>query len=209
MIGMCLAGRFGLWKVLRISGLVFLVATMFLAAVPASSSAAQNEQVIAVVRSVHAQTVSAIGAKRTNRVSSIIERHVDLNAVAGRMLGKTWQAASSSERRDFRNVLRDIVANELVRKVRGGDRFTIKGAKAIGARDTVVFSEQSLRGGGTRKLDWKLRPCGSSFCIYDLVLNGASMTIARRDEFAARLKSSGGSLGALTRSLRAELASSR
>ena len=206
---MGLAGRLNQARILRVLGLMLLLLALPLAAMPDAASAAQSEQVIAVVRSVHAQTLSAIAAKRTSRVSSIIERHVDLNTVAGRMLGKTWQAASAGERRDFRNVLRDIVANELVRKVRGGDRFTIKGAKAIGARDTVVFSEQSLRGGGTRKLDWKLRPCGSSFCIYDLVLNGASMTIARRDEFAARLKSSGGSLGALTRSLRAELASSR
>lgn len=206
---MGVAGRINQARILRVLAIMFLLLALPLAAMSDAASAAQNEQVIAVVRSVHAQTVSAIGAKRTSRVSSIIERHVDLNAVAGRMLGKTWQAASTGERRDFRNVLRDIVANELVRKVRGGDRFTIKGAKAIGARDTVVFSEQSLRGGGTRKLDWKLRPCGSSFCIYDLVLNGASMTIARRDEFAARMKSSGGSLGALTRSLRAELASAR
>lgn len=50
-----------------------------------------------------------------------------------------------------------------------------------------------------------MRPCGGSFCLVDIVGNGASLTIARRDDYAPRIKALGGSLAALTKSLRAEL----
>jgi len=124
---------------------------------------------------------------------------------ARKVAGKAGAGASESERRAFRLALRDIMAVELDRRIRPDDRLRINDAKPLGSRDVVVLTSQIRRDGSARRLDWKMRPCGSSFCLFDIVGNGASLTIARRDDYAARLKALDGSLSALTKSLRADI----
>lgn len=50
-----------------------------------------------------------------------------------------------------------------------------------------------------------MRPCGATYCIYDLRSDNVSMSLALRDDYAARLQFAGGSLAALTAALRSEI----
>jgi ABC-type transporter MlaC component len=136
----------------------------------------------------------------------LLERYLDLGEIARKVAGKAWDGASEAERREFRLVLRDVMAVELDRRIRPDDRLRINEAKPLGSRDVVVLTSQIRRDGSARRLDWKMRPCGGSFCLFDIVGNGASLTVARRDDYAARIRALGGSLAALTKNLRAELA---
>lgn len=166
--------------------------------------AANVDGAIAAVEKIHAATVASAGAPRS-RLAGLLERYLDLGDIARKVAGKAWESAGEAERRDFRLVLRDVMAVELGRRIRPDDRLRISGAKPIGSKDVVVLSSQIRRDGSARRLDWKMRPCGGSFCLFDIAGNGASLTVARRDDYAPRLKALGGSLAALTASLRTEL----
>ncbi len=185
-----------------------ILIALFAAGVAGPALAADTEGAIAAVKRIHANTIEASKAsagKKIAQLSALLDRYLDLNEIARRVLGKAWDGASAGERQDFKLVLRDVMAVELSRKIRPDDKFAISGAKAINDRDVVVFSHQTRKDGSDRRLDWKMRPCRSSFCIFDLVGNGASLSVARRDEYAARLRTLGGSVAALTRSIRVEL----
>lgn len=168
------------------------------------AAAANVDGAIAAVEKIHALTVAQANGPAT-KLAPLLERHLDLGEIARKVAGKAWDGASESERRDFRLALRDIMAVELDRRIRPDDRLRINDAKPLGSRDVVVLTSQIRRDGSARRLDWKMRPCGSSFCLFDIVGNGASLTIARRDDYAARLKALDGSLSALTKSLRADI----
>ncbi|HCL65156.1 MAG TPA: hypothetical protein DIC56_10020 [Rhizobium sp.] len=185
-----------------------IIMALFAAGIAGPALAADTEGAIAAVKRIHANTVEASKAsagRKVAQLSALLDKYLDLNEIASRVLGKAWDGASAGERQDFKRVLRDVMAVELSRKIRPDDRFAISGAKAINDRDVVVFSHQIRQDGSDRRLDWKMRPCRTSFCIFDLVGNGASLSVARRDEYAARLRALGGSLAALTRSIRAEI----
>lgn len=169
-----------------------------------ATSAANVNGAIAAVERIHALVVASANGP-ASRLAPLLERHLDLGEIARKVAGKAWDSASESERRKFLIVLRDVMAVELDRRIRGDDRLRINEAKPLGARDVVVLTSQMRRDGSARRIDWKMRPCGGSFCLFDLVGNGASLTVARRDDYAVRLKALDGSLAALTRSLRAEL----
>ena len=53
-------------------------------------------------------------------------------------------------------------------------------SKALKGGDVVVFSRLTKADGTEKKLDWKMRPCGTRYCIYDLLGNNASFSAARR-----------------------------
>lgn len=178
-------------------------ATLLGMASPATSAANVNGA-IASVEKIHALVVAAANGP-ASKLAPLLERHLELGDIARKVAGKAWNSAGDSERRKFLIVLRDVMAVELDRRIRGDDRLRINEAKPLGARDVVVLTSQIRRDGSARRIDWKMRPCGGSFCLFDLIGNGASLTVARRDDYAVRLKALDGSLAALTRSLRAEL----
>lgn len=169
-----------------------------------AASAANVNGAVAAVEKIHALVVASASGP-ASRLAPLLERHLDLGEIARKVAGKAWDGAGESERRKFLVVLRDVMAEELDRRIRADDRLRINEAKPLGARDVVVLTSQIRRDGSARRIDWKMRPCGGSFCLFDLLGNGASLTIARRDDYAVRLKALGGSLAALTKSLRAEL----
>lgn len=183
--------------------LVFLASLWGGAASPAA--AANIDSAIAAVEKIHALTVASASGPAA-KLAPLLERYLDLGEIARKVAGKAWDGASEAERREFRLVLRDVMAVELDRRIRPDDRLRINEAKPLGSRDVVVLTSQIRRDGSARRLDWKMRPCGGSFCLFDIVGNGASLTVARRDDYAARIKALGGSLAALTKSLRGELA---
>lgn len=183
--------------------LVFLASLWGGAASPAA--AANIDSAIAAVEKIHALTVASASGPAA-KLAPLLERYLDLGEIARKVAGKAWDGASEAERREFRLVLRDVMAVELDRRIRPDDRLRINEAKLLGSRDVVVLTSQIRRDGSARRLDWKMRPCGGSFCLFDIVGNGASLTVARRDDYAARIKALGGSLAALTKSLRGELA---
>ncbi|GEO83301.1 MULTISPECIES: ABC transporter substrate-binding protein [Alphaproteobacteria] len=180
------------------------VCILLLATSTSPSIAANIDGAIASVERIHALIIAS-STGPASKLAPVLERHLDLATISEKVAGKAWGAANETERRDFRRVLRDIMTVELDRRIRSDDRLRINDAKPLGSRDVVVLTSQIRRDGSARRLDWKMRPCGSSFCLFDLVGNGASLTIARRDDYAARLRALGGSLAALTASLRADL----
>jgi ABC-type transporter MlaC component len=171
----------------------------------AGASAANLDGAIATVEKIHAVTVASASGP-ASKLAPLLERYLDLGEIARKVAGAAWGSASEAERRDFRQVLRDVMAVELDRRIRPDDRLRVNEAKPLGSKDVVVLTSQIRRDGSARRLDWKMRPCGGSFCLIDIVGNGASLTVARRDDYAPRLKALGGSLAALSKSLRAELA---
>jgi phospholipid transport system substrate-binding protein len=57
------------------------------------------------------------------------------------------------------------------------------------------------------RVDWHLRPAGSSFSIVDIVVEGVSMAVTQRSDFASVIQSRGGVPGLLD-ALRAKNAQS-
>ena len=179
-----------------------LVALSVAALAPAA--AAPPEDATASVTRIYASTIEA-GA-RPDRLAARLATSIDLDALSRKVLGPAYGKATPAERKDFKAVLLEVIALELSQRIRRDQDFEIIRSKALKGGDVVVFSRLTKADGTEKKLDWKMRPCGTRYCIYDLLGNNASFSAARRDDYAARLKAAGGSLAELTTALRAEVA---
>lgn len=129
----------------------------------------------------------------------------DVMVIAKTILGRYWSTASAREKAEFIDALSSamlINVFDLLEK-RGRLDIAIGKTRSTLNGDSIVETKVTEPNGRIVKVDWRLRPCAYDLCVVDLIVNGASMAIQRRDEAAAVLSANGGAIDELSRRLRA------
>ena len=129
----------------------------------------------------------------------------DVAAIAQTILGRYWPTASAGEKAEFIDALSSaMLANvfDLLEK-HGRVGIAVGKARSISNGDSIVLTVVTEPSGRMVNIDWRLRPCAQGFCVVDLIVNGASAAIHRRDEAAAILSANHGAIDELSRRLRA------
>lgn len=193
----------------RLAGWTVLLAIAASSGPGPAFAAPDNALATGTVLGIHriaSDAAEASPGKGAALVASAIRRYLATDILAAKTLGATYTTASANNKADFRAVLAEELATEIARKIKPGAQLSVTGTKPLGKTDVVVLTRVERDGGKPRRLDWKLRPCSTApYCVFDLVLDGASLSAARATDYAARLKANGGSLPDLTRSLRGDL----
>jgi phospholipid transport system substrate-binding protein len=175
-------------------------ALAFLAAPAALADTASDAK--ALVDRVHQGAFDA--AHEGGGVPQSVRDAFDGPFIAEIALGKYWAGAPAGDRAQFVDALLDAIVKTLVRRL-GKHRdqdFAILSTKTITGGDVVVRSRLSPPAQDPLTIDWRVHRCKSGLCIADVIVGGASMTLQRRDDLAARLKANGGSLPKLIADLR-------
>jgi ABC-type transporter MlaC component len=156
----------------------------------------------ALVDRVH-KAVSAI-AHEGAAVPQTLRDSYDGPFIAQAALGKYWAGAPAADRAQFVAALTDAIVKALVKRLgRHRDQdFAILSTKTITNGDVVVRSRLSPPGQDAITVDWRVHRCKAGLCVADLIVGGASVTVQRRDDIAARLQANGGSLPKLIADLR-------
>ena len=170
----------------------------------AHASIAAAEDAVEAVTRIYTTTVqtAADPALLADRLAGAI----DLEALAIRVLGAAYSDATAADRTAFDAVFLNVIALELSERVHSDQQLVIFRTRSLDNGDIVVFSRITENDSSQGLIDWRMRPCGASYCIYDLRSDNVSFSVARRDDYAARLQSAGGSLAELTRRLQSEVA---
>lgn len=129
----------------------------------------------------------------------------DVTAIAKTILGRYWATASARAKAEFIDALSSaMLVNvfDLFEK-HGGLDIDVGKTRGISNDDSLVETMVTEPSGRMVKVDWRLRPCAYGLCVVDLIVNGASMAIQRRDEAGAVLSANGGAIDELSRRLRA------
>ena len=87
----------------------------------------------------------------------------------------------------------------------GGETLRVISARAAG-NDTIVTTEVRGPDRPPLKVDWRVRGDAGTYKVVDIIIEGASMVITQRDEFASVIRRSGGNLDGLLARLRASTA---
>jgi phospholipid transport system substrate-binding protein len=128
----------------------------------------------------------------------------DVAAIAKTILGRYWPTASPRAKAEFIDALSDAMLIDVVNLLEkhGGLDIDVGKTRAVSNGDSLVETMVTATSGRTTKVDWRLRPCTYGLCVVDLIVNGASMAIQRRDEAAAVLSANDGVIDELSRRLR-------
>lgn len=132
-------------------------------------------------------------AQRESEFRKILARGFDLALIGRFVLGHHWRRLPSAKKTEYQRLFGIYILNSYTSRFGGysGEKFTIMSARAAGKKDAVVRSRIDRPSGAPVTADWRIRAQGNEYRIIDVTVEGISMAITQRSEFAAMIKSTG------------------
>lgn len=117
----------------------------------------------------------------------------DLPLIARFVMGKYWRRASPEQRDDYVDLFSRFVIKTYSQHLGGfaGSAFEIIGAKPIGKKDILVRTVVKRKSGPPVKAGWRVREKNDQFKIVDVMVEGISMAVTQRQDFASILRRDG------------------
>jgi phospholipid transport system substrate-binding protein len=145
-------------------------------------------QALEVLRSPNA-TMS----DRERMLRQLLASGFDLKFIGRFVLGRNWRKLSPAQRDAYTQVYSTFFLNTYSARFGGynGQKFSVLSARGAGKKDAVVKTRIDRPGGAPLTSDWRIRAAQNQFRIIDISVEGVSMAVTQRSEFASVIKNGG------------------
>ncbi len=193
-----------------LTSLFLLMSTASLAAPPVVNPA----DAVAFMNQLWDRAVEVLNKKsdpalRQERFRQLFHADFDCPGIARFVLGRYWRDASEEEQKDFVKLFEEYVVFVYTARLSnfGGQDFKIRGSRSDG--DGVMVSTDVFSPGGSSplKIDWRLVSDNGTYKINDVIVEGVSMLVTQRSEFASIVQRNGGQVRGLLAMMREKTAS--
>ena len=110
------------------------------------------------------------------------------------VVGTHWRKMSTEQQGDYQDLFRQWVLKTYSIRLGGysGQTFSVVNVVVAGATDRYVRTLiNQPKGGESVRADWRVRHIDGAFKIVDVVVEGVSMVVTQRQEFAAVVRRHG------------------
>lgn len=145
--------------------------------------------------------------ERARRFAVLLHDNFDVPGIARFVLGRFWRVATEAERAEYLKLFEDYLTQIYAGRFKeyAGENLRVDHARA-GADDEVIIASTILRSQiGPTPVIWRARRADGGFRVFDLSVEGVSLSITHRDDFAAVIQSGGGKVEALLKLLRSKV----
>jgi len=148
-------------------------------------------------------------ALRQERFRQLFQADFDCPGIARFVLGRYWRDASEEEKQEFVRLFQEYVVFVYTARLSnfGGQAFKVRGSRSDG--DGVIVSADVISPGSTSplRIDWRLVSDNGTYKINDVIVEGVSMMVTQRSEFASIVQRNGGQVRGLLAMMREKTAS--
>jgi phospholipid transport system substrate-binding protein len=151
-------------------------------------------------------------AQKRSEFRSLLNSSFDLDTIGRFALGKFWNTATPAERAEYMGLFRKMVVDTYSNRFSEykGQVLEVLSSRKVGNDYLVASVMRQPKGGGTDvKIDWRVRNKGAGFKIVDVIVEGVSMSVTQRSDFASVIQGSGGKVSTLIDSLKKNDVASR
>ena len=146
---------------------------------------------------------------RQAKIAILLNDGFDMPWIARFVLGRNWRLATPSQRKEYLNLFKSTIEHTYSRQFQdySDQKIVIKGHK-LGNRKYIFVNSRIFdptRSNVNIDVNWRIIPAGSSFKIVDVVIEGVSMGVTQRNEYASVLKRNGNNIAALIEAMRQSL----
>jgi phospholipid transport system substrate-binding protein len=192
-----------------LTSLFLLMSVASLAAPPIVNPA----DAVAFMNQVWDRAVEVLNKKsdpafRQERFRQLFHADFDSAGIARFVLGRYWRDASEEEQKDFVKLFEDYVVFVYTARLSnfGGQDFKIRGSRSDGDGVVVLTDVFSPGGSSPLKIDWRLVSDNGAYKINDVIVEGVSMLVTQRSEFASIVQRNGGQVRGLLAMMREKTA---
>lgn len=107
--------------------------------------------------------------------------------------GRNWRAMNPAQQGRYETVFVDYIATIYARRFEeySGETLTVTGSQDLGKRGVIVKSEVARPGAQPIRIEWLVSDRSGATRVDDIVIEGISLAITQREEFAAMLSQTG------------------
>src|ERR1700730_455243 len=174
-------------------------------AIPAAAAA----DPAAVISNLGSRALEVLGknapqSQRVARFRELLREDFDVPEISRFVLGRYWNVATEEQRAEFVKLFEEYIALAYSTRLAEytGETFKVTGSRpdAGGA----IVSSQIVRPAGAApvKVDWRLTGRNGAYKISDVSVDGISMAVTQRSEFASVIQHNGGQVQGLITMLR-------
>jgi phospholipid transport system substrate-binding protein len=127
-----------------------------------------------------------------------LHQDFDLRSISRFVLGPYWRGASEPERQQFKDLLEAHLVRFYGQRLAEyhGESLRVTGSRTD-PESAIVSSEIIRPQGPPIKVDWRLNTRNGIYKITDVNVDGVSMALTQRSEFAGLIQRNGGQLAGL------------
>ena len=117
----------------------------------------------------------------------LLEGGFDLAFIARFTLGRHWRRASPGQQAEFAEVFGEYILQTYSMRLGGyaGEKLTIVDERPAGEKDVIVHTRIDRPSGAPIDARWRVRTTGERLRIIDIMVEGVSMAVTQRNEFAS------------------------
>ena len=143
-------------------------------------------------------------SQRIERFRSMLQANFDIPTIARFVLGRYWNLATPQQQTDYFKLFEEMVVRSYADRFDSynGETFHIASSRPEGEHDAFVTAEIHRPNGPPINVEWRVRQRADRLGIIDVVVEGVSMSVTQRQEFASVIQSKGGDIGAFLGALR-------
>jgi len=162
-----------------------------------------GDRAIAVIAN---KNISA--TQRNDKFRQILQDSFDLMTIGRFVIGRTWNTATPTQQQEYMKLFEALVIKSY------GDRLTLytgEGFKVVSERpesekDYIVNSEITHPDGSQpTQIDWRVRDRNGKLGVIDVVVEGVSLSVTQRQEYAAVIQRNDGKIDGLLDLMRQQL----
>lgn len=137
--------------------------------------------------------------QRIEELTRLLTSKTDVALLSRLVLGRYWQQLTEAQRAGYQELFEAVVMHNLARRLdqyaNGAQgpldqHFRILSSQPTGKEDVLVRTKVLTEQGESLDVDWRLRLRADRPVIIDLIVQGASLLVSQRSEFAAVIERS-------------------
>ncbi len=132
--------------------------------------------------------------QRNNQFRDMLRNSFDLMTIGRFVIGRSWNAATPDQQKEYTKLFEELVVQTYSDRfaLYTGEGFRVVSIRIEGEKDVVVNSEITHPDGSApTTVDWRVRQRGDKMGIIDVVVEGVSMSVTQRQEYAAVIQDGG------------------
>ena len=158
------------------------------------------------VKAIAELTVSDLDKdKRRRRFREMMHEYFAFKGIAKWVLGRYWRRATEVERKEYLELFEQLMVAVYTERFErySGETLTVERAEVRGGKDALVHSKL-LRPNGLKSIEvaWRVRAKGDVYRVVDIMVEGLSMGLTQRKEFASFIRQHDGRVQSLLIELR-------
>jgi phospholipid transport system substrate-binding protein len=146
--------------------------------------------------------------ERNKQFSQILNDSFDLKTIGRFVIGRSWNGATPAQQTEYMDLFKKLVIKNYGDRMTlyTGEGFTVVGTRPESDLDTTVVSQITHPDGSQpTSIDWRVRTKDGKMGVIDVVVEGVSLSVTQRQEYAAVIQNHDGQIDGLLQIMREQL----